>query len=41
MTAARASMAGHTLRDQAIALARAGVTSLAEAVRASTQDETS
>ncbi len=41
VTAARASMAGHTLRDQAIALARAGVTSLAEAMRASAQDETS
>ncbi len=41
VAAARASMAGHTLRDQAIALARAGVTSLAEAMRASAQDETS
>ena len=39
VVAARAAMAGHTLRDQAIALARAGVTSLAEAMRASTQDE--
>ena len=41
VAAARASMAGHTLRDQAIALARSGVTSLAEAMRASAQDETS
>ena len=41
VAAARASMAGHSLRDQAIALARAGVTSLAEAMRASAQDETS
>ncbi len=41
VTAARASLAGRTLRDQAIALARAGVTSLAEAMRASAQDETS
>jgi MSHA biogenesis protein MshE len=41
VAAARASMAGHTLRDQAIALARAGVTSLAEAMRANAQDETS
>jgi MSHA biogenesis protein MshE len=41
VAAARAAMAGHTLRDQAIALARAGVTSLAEAMRASAQDETS
>ncbi len=40
VSAARASMAGHTLRDQALALARAGVTSLAEAMRASAQDET-
>ena len=39
VVAARAAMAGRTLRDQAIALARAGVTSLAEAMRASTQDE--
>ena len=39
--AARASMAGHTLRDQAIALARTGVTSLAEAMRVSSQDESS
>ncbi|MBW8329847.1 MAG: GspE/PulE family protein [Thiobacillus sp.] len=39
VVAARTAMAGHTLRDQAIALARAGVTSLAEAMRASTQDE--
>ncbi|MHB0973129.1 MAG: GspE/PulE family protein [Thiobacillus sp.] len=41
VAAARAAMAGHTLRDQAMALARAGVTSLAEAMRASVQDETS
>ena len=41
VAAARVSMAGHTLRDQAIALARTGVTSLAEAMRASAQDETS
>ena len=41
VAAARAAMAGHTLRDQAIALARAGVTSLAEAMRVSAQDETS
>ncbi|MBW8371069.1 MAG: Flp pilus assembly complex ATPase component TadA [Thiobacillus sp.] len=41
VAAARAAMAGHTLRDQAIALARAGVTSLAEAMRASAQDEAS
>ena len=40
VAAARAAMAGHTLRDQAIALARAGVTTLAEAMRASAQDET-
>jgi hypothetical protein len=39
--AARTAMAGHSLRDQAIALARAGVTSLAEAMRASAQDEIS
>ena len=39
VAAARASMAGHTLRDQAIALARAGVTSLAEAMRAGAQDD--
>ncbi len=39
VAAARAAMAGHTLRDQAITLARAGVTSLAEAMRASAQDE--
>ncbi|MEW5967349.1 MAG: ATPase, T2SS/T4P/T4SS family [Pseudomonadota bacterium] len=38
VAAARASLAGHTLRDQAIALARGGVTSLAEAMRASMQD---
>ncbi len=37
--AARASLAGQTLRDQAIAAARAGSTSLAEAMRVSTQDE--
>ncbi|MDP3421986.1 MAG: ATPase, T2SS/T4P/T4SS family [Thiobacillus sp.] len=41
VTAARAALAGHTLRDQTIALARAGVTSLAEAMRASAQDENS
>jgi len=41
VAAARAAMAGQGLRDQAIALARAGVTSLAEAMRASAQDETS
>ncbi|KVW93346.1 GspE/PulE family protein [Thiobacillus denitrificans] len=41
VAAARSSMAGHGLRDQAIALARTGVTSLAEAMRASAQDETS
>ncbi len=41
VAAARAAMTGHTLRDQAIVLARAGVTSLAEAMRASVQDETS
>ena len=35
----RAALAGRTLRDQALALARAGVTSLAEAMRASAQDE--
>ncbi|MDP3583630.1 MAG: ATPase, T2SS/T4P/T4SS family [Thiobacillus sp.] len=40
VAAARAALAGHTLRDQTIALARAGVTSLAEAMRASAQDET-
>ncbi|MFP5404262.1 MAG: GspE/PulE family protein [Gammaproteobacteria bacterium] len=39
VAAARATMAGQTLRDQAIALARAGVTSLAEAMRASMQDD--
>jgi MSHA biogenesis protein MshE len=37
---ARASLAGRTLRDQALALARAGATSLAEAMRVSAQDET-
>jgi MSHA biogenesis protein MshE len=41
VAAARASMAGHSLRDHAIALARSGATSLAEAMRASAQDETS
>jgi MSHA biogenesis protein MshE len=41
VAAARAAMVGRSLRDQAIALARAGVTSLAEAMRASAQDETS
>ncbi len=40
VAAARASMGGHGLRDQAIALARLGVTSLAEAMRVSSQDET-
>jgi MSHA biogenesis protein MshE len=39
--AARAAMAGRTLRDQAIALARSGVTTLAEAMRVSAQDEAS
>ena len=39
VAAARDAMAGRTLRDQAIALARAGVTSLAEAMRASMQDD--
>ena len=39
--AARAAMAGRTLRDQAIALARDGVTTLAEAMRVSAQDEAS
>jgi MSHA biogenesis protein MshE len=39
--AARAAMAGRTLRDQAIALAREGVTTLAEAMRVSAQDEAS
>jgi MSHA biogenesis protein MshE len=39
VAAARASLAGRTLRDQAIALARAGVTSLAEAMRVSTEIE--
>ncbi|MEW6416475.1 MAG: ATPase, T2SS/T4P/T4SS family [Pseudomonadota bacterium] len=38
VAAARAALAGQTLRDQAIALARAGITSLAEAMRASMQD---
>ena len=37
--AARAAMAGHTLRDHAIALAQSGVTSLAEAMRASVEDD--
>ena len=37
--AARASLAGHTLRDHALALARKGVTSLAEAMRVSAQDD--
>jgi MSHA biogenesis protein MshE len=41
VAAARTALAGHTLRDQAIALARAGVTSLAEAMRASMQDDAS
>ena len=39
--AARAAMAGHTLRDHAIALAQSGVTSLAEAMRASVEDDAS
>lgn len=39
--AARAAMAGHTLRDHAIALAHSGVTSLAEAMRASVEDDAS
>ncbi len=39
--AARAAMAGRTLRDHAIALAREGVTTLAEAMRVSAQDEAS
>jgi MSHA biogenesis protein MshE len=39
--AARASIAGRTLRDQAMALVREGVTTLAEAMRASAQDEAS
>ncbi|MFN3751886.1 MAG: GspE/PulE family protein [Thiobacillus sp.] len=39
VAAARAALAGQTLRDQAIALARAGATSLAEAMRASMQDD--
>ena len=38
VAAARAALAGQTLRDQAIALARAGITSLAEAMRVSMQD---
>jgi MSHA biogenesis protein MshE len=38
VAAARAALAGHTLRDNALALARAGITTLAEAMRASTQD---
>ena len=38
---ARASLAGQTLRDQAISLARQGVTSLAEAMRVSAQDDAS
>jgi MSHA biogenesis protein MshE len=41
VVAARKSLAGNSLRDHAIALARTGVTSLAEAMRASAQDETS
>lgn len=41
VAAARKAMVGQGLRDQAIALARTGVTSLAEAMRASAQDETS
>jgi MSHA biogenesis protein MshE len=40
VAAARKAMVGQGLRDQAIALARTGVTSLAEAMRASAQDET-
>ncbi|MGV8992244.1 MAG: GspE/PulE family protein [Thiobacillus sp.] len=39
--AARESLLGRTLRDQAIALARSGVTSLAETMRVSAQDESS
>ncbi|MDP1864520.1 MAG: GspE/PulE family protein [Thiobacillus sp.] len=39
--AARESLLGRTLRDQAIALARSGVTSLAETMRVSAQDEAS
>ncbi len=39
--AARTVMVGRTLRDQAIALAREGVTTLAEAMRVSAQDEAS
>ncbi len=39
VAAARASLAGRTLRDQALALVRAGATSLAEAMRVSAQDE--
>lgn len=39
--AARESLVGRTLRDQAISLARAGITSLAEAMRVSAQDEAS
>ncbi len=39
--AARESLLGRTLRDQAIALARSGVTSLAETMRVSAQDENS
>ncbi len=38
VAAARAALAGRTLRDHAIELARAGVTTLAEAMRASAQD---
>lgn len=41
LAAARAALVGHTLRDQAIALAREGVTSLAEAMRVSMQDDAS
>ena len=37
--AAREAMAGRTLRDHAIALAQSGVTSLAEAMRASVEDD--
>ena len=37
--AARASLAGQTLREHALELARAGITSLAEAMRISAQDE--
>ncbi len=41
VAAAREEMLGRTLRDHALALARAGTTSLAEAMRASAQDDLS